>query len=83
MATLAKTIVIKHVSPDDVPEFKHKGGALDVPRYVFEIDGVEFPWYISVDGVHPEPVNRSGVPGITVAFLAERVEVTHALRGSE
>jgi hypothetical protein len=84
MAEFAKKIVVRQVYPTP-NQYQRDSNEIriEVPVYAFEIDGVEFPWYISEDGVRPEPAQRHGVPGVTITILADRVEFVHALSGGE
>lgn len=43
-------------------------------KFSFTIDGREFPWYISEDGISTV-VRNSDVPSITVTIVADRVRI--------
>lgn len=45
------------------------------------IDGQEFPWYISSDGVTIPNVSRDGIPSIVIEILADCVDVINDLTG--
>lgn len=63
MTDLAKHITVKQVGAD----------------YSLQIDGEEFPWFITVDGVRTT-VSREEMPAVTLTIVAERVEVEHAVK---
>ena len=53
---------------------------VDTENHALLIDGVEFPWFISADGV---TINNAGTtshwPTVTITLLTEAVEVTPAV----
>lgn len=42
------------------------------------VDGAEFPWYFSVDGISTT-VSKGDMPLVTISIVAERVLVDHGL----
>lgn len=42
------------------------------------VDGDEFPWYLSVDGIRTT-VTKGDLPTVTLSIVAERVLVDHGL----
>lgn len=42
------------------------------------VDGAEFPWYFSVDGIHTT-VSKGDLPAVTITIVAERLLVDHGL----
>lgn len=53
---------------------------LDGRRFRLTIDGEQFPWHITEDGVQIE-VTDQGLPAITITIPAERVTVDHSIQG--
>ena len=50
-------------------------------KFSLVIDGTEFPWHITTDGVSTS-VTTDGVPTVTMTLIAERVSVEHAMWGA-
>jgi hypothetical protein len=46
--------------------------------YSLKIDGQDFPWHISEDGVETQ-VTRTGIPSITITIPADEVMIHHSL----
>jgi hypothetical protein len=49
---------------------------VDLQREKLHIDGQEFPWYITEEGVHATDLgNPNTLPIVTLSLLAETIEV--------
>lgn len=60
------------------------GAAPSSERFTLTIDGEEFPWHITEQGVSVE-VNNTDIPAITITIPAENVTLEHRIddpRGS-
>ncbi|UAJ78328.1 hypothetical protein IT072_13780 [Leifsonia sp. ZF2019] len=55
--------------------------AVTVPAFAITIDGEDFPWHITEEGVRIE-VTDQGVPAITITIPAERVTVDHSFNST-
>jgi len=50
---------------------------VDTENHTLLVDGVDFPWFISTDGVTVNNVGTtSHLPSVTITILTEAVEVT-------
>ncbi|UAJ79959.1 hypothetical protein IT072_02455 [Leifsonia sp. ZF2019] len=55
--------------------------AIPIPIFALTIDGEEFPWHVTEDGVRIEVTDR-GVPAITITIPDERVTVDHSINST-
>jgi hypothetical protein len=46
---------------------------------LLQIDGKDFPFYLTEEGVQPRPARRGELPGVTITIPADRVEFVHDL----
>lgn len=54
---------------------------VDNRNFTIKIDGVEFPYYIGVEGVVLPSVSRGNTPQITITIPADEVRVVHSIYG--
>lgn len=52
---------------------------VDNRNFTIKIDGVEFPYYIGVEGVTLPSINRTHTPQITITIPADEVQVVHSI----